>query len=97
MTTDRPLAQVPGPPRGVSRPGERLVRLRRRRRLVREEFLAVAVLLLLLAVTVAVLATQWLASSPSAASQSASGAVRRARPHALQGRNFMIQSAGPLR
>lgn len=65
MTTDRPLTQVPGPPRGASRPGERLQRLARRRRLVREELLAVLVLLLFLASTVAVLATQWLDNGPS--------------------------------
>jgi hypothetical protein len=56
-------------------PGERLRRLRRRRRLVREEMLALAVLLLVLAVTVAVLATQWLTSGPSAAGASAPASV----------------------
>lgn len=65
MTTDRPLTQVPDPPRGAGRPGERLQRLVRRRRLVREELLAVLVLLLFLASTVAVLATQWLDSGPA--------------------------------
>lgn len=65
MTTDRPLAQVPGPVRAATEPGERLRRLARRRRLVREEMLAVAVLLLFLAATVAVLATQWLDSGAS--------------------------------
>lgn len=60
MTINRPLADVlPGP-------GERLRRLQRRRRLVREEMLAVAVLLAVLAATVAVLAMQWLGSGPSA-------------------------------
>ena len=49
-----------------SGPGERLRRLERRRRLMREELLAVAFLLIALAATVAVLATQWL-GSPSAA------------------------------
>ena len=66
MTVDRPLVEVPDPLLGGSGPGERLRRLERRRRLVREEILAVAVLLAVLAVTVAVLATQWLASGPSA-------------------------------
>jgi hypothetical protein len=41
-------------------PGERLRRLRQRRRLLREEILAISVLLVALAITVAVLATQWL-------------------------------------
>ena len=65
MTTDRPLTQVPGPTRASSGPGERLRRLAKRRRLVREETLAVVVLLLFLAATVAVLATQWLDSGTS--------------------------------
>ena len=43
-------------------PGQRLRRLEQRRRLVREELLAVLVLLLALGATVAVLATQWLGS-----------------------------------
>ena len=66
MTVDRPLVDVPDPFLEMSGPGERLRRLERRRRLVREEILAVVVLLAILAVTVAVLATQWLASGPSA-------------------------------
>jgi hypothetical protein len=49
-----------------SGPGERLRRLHRRRRLVREELLAVAFLLIALGVTVAVLASQWLGSSSAA-------------------------------
>ena len=65
MTTDRPLMQVPGPPRATSGPGERLRRLAQRRRLIREEALAVLVLLLFLGATVAVLATQWLDRGPS--------------------------------
>lgn len=65
MTTDRPLAQVPGPVRATGGPGERLRRLARRQRLVREEMLAVLVLLLFLAATVAVLVTQWLDSGTS--------------------------------
>jgi hypothetical protein len=64
--TDNPLTDVPGRQAAAGVPGERIRRLRRRRRLVREELLVVVVLLLLLAATVAVLATQWLASSPSA-------------------------------
>ncbi len=66
MTTDSPPTGVPIPPRITTGPGERLERRRRRRRLVKEEMLAVLVLLLLLAATVAVLATQWLGSGPSA-------------------------------
>lgn len=66
MTLDRPLVEVADPLPGGSGPGERLRRLERRRRLVREELLVVLVLLAVLAVTVAVLATQWLASGPSA-------------------------------
>ncbi len=66
MMTDNPLTEVPGPTLEVGGPGERKRRFERRRRLVREELLAVAVLLVFLAVTVAVLATQWLDSGPSA-------------------------------
>ena len=50
-----------------SGPGERLRRLQRRRRLLREELLAVLFLLLALAATVAVLATQWLGSTSTSA------------------------------
>lgn len=66
MMTDSPLTEVPGPRREPGRPGERILRLQRRRRLVREELLAVALLLVLLAATVTVLATKWLESGPSA-------------------------------
>lgn len=66
MLTESPLTEVTGPEGVDSGPGERARRLQRRRRLIREELLAVAVLLVVLAVTVAVLATQWLASGPSA-------------------------------
>jgi hypothetical protein len=44
-------------------PGERLLRLRQRRKLVREEILALLVLFVALAITVAVLAMQWLGST----------------------------------
>lgn len=64
MMTENPLTELPG--EVPAAPGERMRRLERRRRLVREELLAVAVLLVFLAATVAVLATQWLASGPSA-------------------------------
>lgn len=46
-------------------PGERLLRLRRRRKLVKEEILALLVLFVALCVTVAVLAAQWLGSTSS--------------------------------
>ena len=59
--TENPPTEVPSSALS-SPPGERMRRLQRRRRLVREELLAVAVLLVFLAVTVAVLATQWLAN-----------------------------------
>lgn len=73
MMTDSPLTELPGPARDTGEPGERMRRLQRRRRLVREELLAAAVLLLFLAATVAVLATQWLESGPSA---NAAGSLR---------------------
>jgi hypothetical protein len=66
MMTERRLTEAPGPEAASGTPGERIRRLQRRRRLMREELLAVAVLLVFLAATVAVLATQWLASGPSA-------------------------------
>ena len=67
MLTDSPIADVTRPDNPVvGGPGERIQRLQRRRRLVREELMAIAVLLVFLAVTVAVLATQWLASGASA-------------------------------
>jgi hypothetical protein len=68
MITDGPLTESTraGAGERPSVPGERIQRLQRRRRLVREEILAIAVLVVLLAVTVLVLATQWLESGPSA-------------------------------
>ena len=69
MTTERQLVRAPLRESRESRegsdgaPGARLRRLHRRQRLFREEMLAVLVLFLVLAVTVAVLATQWLASA----------------------------------
>jgi drug/metabolite transporter (DMT)-like permease len=52
----------------VSGPGERVRRLRRRRRLFREELAALGLLLLALAVTVGVLASQWLGGGTTTAS-----------------------------
>ena len=46
-------------------PGERLRRLRQRRRLVREEFVTVAILVIALAATLVVLGLQWLGSGQS--------------------------------
>ena len=46
-------------------PGERLRRLRRRKRLLREELASLGLLLLALALTVAVLAGQWLGTGKS--------------------------------
>ena len=48
-----------------SGPGERLRRLRQRRRLVREELLAVAILVIALVATLVVLGLQWLGSGQS--------------------------------
>ena len=62
MMTENPVTEVPRSDILPSGPGERIRRLQRRRRMVREELMAVAVLLVFLAATVAVLATQWLAS-----------------------------------
>jgi hypothetical protein len=64
----RPALAAGPPHREVeSGPGERLRRLRKRKKLLREELLVLLVLLLALAVTVAVLATQWL-SGPTTSS-----------------------------
>jgi hypothetical protein len=86
MMTDNPLTEVPGPERAAGAPGERIRRLQRRRRLVREELLAVAVLLVFLAATVAVLATQWLesGSSANAAGPPHSAQAHSAQAHAIQ-------------
>lgn len=68
--------------------GERLRRLEQRRRLLREELLAIAALVVALAITLAVLATQWLTSGPSAPGALPGvvpGAVRRAAPAVAQG------------
>jgi hypothetical protein len=65
MLTESPVTEVTRSDNPiVSGPGERIRRLQRRRRLVKEELMAIAILLVFLAATVAVLATQWLASAP---------------------------------
>jgi len=72
MTTVRPESPVEAPPVVWSAhaddegPGVRLRRLHRRRRLLREELLAVAFLVIALVATLAVLGLQWLGSGPSA-------------------------------
>lgn len=70
-TVDSPSTAPPADAVGVSVEiptgevliGDRLRRLEQRRKLVREEILAVLVLFVALAATVAVLAMQWLGSS----------------------------------
>jgi hypothetical protein len=52
-------------------PGERIRRLRERRRLVRQELLAVAILVIALAATLVVLGLQWLGSGQSVTSSTA--------------------------
>lgn len=75
MITDRPpadpLVETSPPPMATVETataiaGERLRRRQRRRRLLREELLVALFLLVALCVTVAILATQWLASGSSA-------------------------------
>ncbi len=75
MKTESRLTAVSGPASQAAGPGARVRRLQRRRRLVREELVAVLVLLALLAVTVAVLATQWLSSGQATNSVGASAPV----------------------
>lgn len=86
MLTENPLTEVADPTTEAATqqeqgPGERVIRLQRRRRLVREELLAVAVLLLFLAATVAVLATQWLASGTPAHPAAVPPVVLTLEPH----------------
>ena len=81
MMTDDPLTEAPGPRGDAGGPGERIRRLQRRRRMLREELLAVAVLLLFLAATVAVLATKWLESGPSASAAGPPYAALSLLPH----------------
>ncbi len=68
MTMIRSAPKADFPPRPESGSSERLQRLRRRRRLFREELAVVLVLLLALCVTVTVLAMQWLDSAPATSS-----------------------------
>lgn len=65
MMTNRLVARTQSFGYPEAGPGERLRRLRQRRRLLREELLAVSILLIALAITVAVLATQWLGENPA--------------------------------
>jgi hypothetical protein len=66
MTTVRSAApNVASRDADGSGPGERLRRLRKRRRLLREELLAVAILVIALAATLVVLGLQWLGSGQS--------------------------------
>ncbi len=66
MTTVRSVPPLPAPRAAEGGgPGERLRRLRQRRRLVREELLTIAVLVLALAATLVVLGLQWLDSGQS--------------------------------
>jgi hypothetical protein len=62
-STDAALVEVPT---GEVVIGDRLRRLEQRRKLVREQILAVVVLLVALAATVGVLAMYWLGSGPAA-------------------------------
>ncbi len=68
MKTVRPATHVAIPPEataphaGDDGPGARLRRLHHRRRLLREELLAIAVLIIALAATLLVLGLQWLGS-----------------------------------
>jgi hypothetical protein len=71
MTTVRSAPPVVAPAVADGAPGARLRRLERRRRLLREELLAVAVLIIALAITLVVLGLQWLDSGPSAVSSAA--------------------------
>ena len=77
MTTVRSVPPVAAPAdvEGGG-PGERLRRLRQRRRLVREELLTIAVLLVALVATLVVLGLQWLDTGQSASSGSVSVAAR---------------------
>jgi hypothetical protein len=60
MMTNRLATRTASSPSPEVVPGERLQRLRRRRRVLREEMLVVSVLLIALGITVAILASQWL-------------------------------------
>jgi hypothetical protein len=68
MTMIRSAPKADSPVRPESGSTERLQRLRRRKRLFREELLVVLVLLLALCLTVTVLAMQWLDSGSSTSS-----------------------------
>ncbi len=93
MKTVNRITDGSGPASQAAGPGARVRRLQRRRRLVREEMVAVLVLLALLAVTVAVLATQWLSSGQAANSVGASAPV--AAVHFFVPPNPSTPSAAP--
>jgi hypothetical protein len=77
MTTVRSVHPVAAPADAAGGgPGERLRRLCRRQRLVREELLTIVVLLVALAATLVVLGLQWLDSGQSASSGAVSVAAR---------------------
>ena len=73
MTTVHSAPPPAAPPPLDHGPGVRLRRLQKRRRLVREELLAVAVLVIALAVTLTVLALQWLDSGPTTVAAAVTG------------------------
>jgi hypothetical protein len=75
MTTVRSVPPLTAAAGAQGVPGERLRRLRQRRRLVREELLTVSVLLLALAATLVILGLQWLDSGPSTSPGAAAIAV----------------------
>ena len=80
---DVPGAHVVDLPQAA--PGDRLRRLQQRRRLVREEFLAVMFLVAVLAITVGVLAMQWLGNGGTLSPASASRAPASSVLNALSG------------
>jgi hypothetical protein len=95
MTTDRSDPEAATPLAEEGGPGERLRRLHRRRRLLREELIAVGFLLVALAATVAVLANQWLGSGPSTNALGLSHPTLI--PTLLGGPFYMNHLAGQLR
>jgi len=70
MTMIRSAPKTDFRPPMESGPGERLRRLHRRQRVLREELLVILILLVALTATVTVLAMQWLSSGPSTSGSS---------------------------